>query len=73
MGILSAYIPTIPAIFKEIERYSKFDPTGCFPPYTKTELMNNEFRNDILSAVFGDANVGFEIIEGFDEEFYDSL
>jgi len=40
---------------------------------TKTELMNNEFRNDILSAVFGDANVGFEIIEGFDEEFYDSL
>ena len=44
--------------------------TGCD---TKTDLMNNEHRNDILSQVFGDATVGFNVIDGMDDAFYDNL
>jgi hypothetical protein len=40
---------------------------------TKDELMNNEFRDDILKAVFGDANKGFSAVEAIADEVYYEL
>ena len=40
---------------------------------TKTELMNNEYRDEILKNVFGDATTGFNIIDEMDDEFYENL
>ena len=39
----------------------------------KEDFMNNEFRNEILKTVFGDADAGFQVIEGMPEELYDEL
>ena len=38
---------------------------------TKYELMNNEFRDDILEIVFGDSNVGYQIVNELDDETYE--
>jgi hypothetical protein len=35
--------------------------------------MNNEFRDDILKAVFGDANKGFNAVEAIADEVYYEL
>lgn len=40
---------------------------------TKEALMANEFRDDIIKAVFGDANIGFSAIEEIADEVYYEL
>ena len=40
---------------------------------TKEALMANEFRDDIIKAVFGDANIGFSAVEEIADEVYYEL
>jgi len=38
---------------------------------TKEDLNNNEFRDSILEAVFGDCNLGYDIVNALSDEEYE--
>jgi hypothetical protein len=40
---------------------------------TKEQLCNNEYRDDILEAVFGEADKGWTILEAMADDEYDLL
>lgn len=40
---------------------------------TKQDLMDSEFRDDILASIYGDTETGLQVIGGMIDELYDAL